>query len=97
MDRNEYTLDFQAGMAQDVETAEPQWVVYVNIQGSWIEKPESVKRIFEWSREYVETFYERAGIIDMPEDGKTIYRWDEQAKGYSPASDHWIGVYKRKY
>jgi 4-amino-4-deoxy-L-arabinose transferase-like glycosyltransferase len=97
MERNEYTLDFQAGMAQDVENAEPEWIVFVSIQGSWIEKPESVDRIFDWSKEYVEAFYERAGIIDMPADGHTIYRWDEQAKGYLPASDHWIGVYKRKY
>jgi hypothetical protein len=87
----------QEEMVREIVSASPEWVVLVNVQASWILRPESVTAIFEWSNGYVDEFYDTVGIIDIPADGKTSYRWNELAKDYSPVSDHWIGVYKRKY
>jgi hypothetical protein len=97
MDRNEFTFEMQEEMVREIVAANPELVILVNVQASWIVKPESVPVIFEWSNGYVDEFFDTAGIIEIPEEGQTIYRWGAQAAGYSPGAGHWIGVYKRKH
>jgi 4-amino-4-deoxy-L-arabinose transferase-like glycosyltransferase len=94
---HKYAPQMQAQMIQEIESAKPELIVFVSIQGSWILRPESVKTIFEWFDGYAESFYKTVGIIDMPPYEETIYRWDEQATGYKPESVHWIEVLKRKH
>jgi len=96
MDWNEYTFEIQEEMVREVATGEPEWVVLVNIQGSWILKPESVPVIFEWSNWFVEELYDTVGLIEIPKEGDTIYNWGGQAAGLSATTEHWIAVYKRK-
>jgi 4-amino-4-deoxy-L-arabinose transferase-like glycosyltransferase len=97
MDTHEYVPTMQAQMIQEIESAKPEWIVFVSMQGSWIIKPESVMTIFDWFNGYAENFYNTVGIVDMPPYEETIYRWDEQATGYKPESVYWIEVLRRKH
>jgi hypothetical protein len=71
-------------------------LIFVNIPWSWLGKPGSKKEIFEWSERYRDEFYEVAGIIELTSLNKTLYRWDEEAIGYTPKSDYWLVVFVRK-
>ena len=99
MEPCDYALatQMQTEMIQEIESAKPEWIVFVSVQGSWIKRPDSVTIIFDWVMGYVENFYDTVGIIDMPPYEQTIYRWNEQAADYTPAAVHWIAVYKRKH
>ncbi|MGA2071535.1 MAG: hypothetical protein ABSG97_09320 [Sedimentisphaerales bacterium] len=41
--------------------------------------------------------YNLVGVVNMLPSGQTVYRWDEQAVDYTPASEFWVAVYKRRH
>ncbi len=86
----------QQEMIQEIESARPKYLIFVNIPTSWLAGPESATHILEWSERYRDEFYEVAGIIDIVSWDRTLYRWDEEAIGYTPKSDFWLAVFVRK-
>jgi hypothetical protein len=97
MEVHDYAAAMQKEMIGEIESAKPELMVFVNVRTSWLRRNSSVTTIFNWFGRYAENFYDRVGIIEMRPDGQTIYRWDEQAAGYTPTSGHWVAVYKRKH
>ncbi len=96
MEDHEFADVMQQEMIEEIETARPKFLVFVNVPTSWLAGPESNTRIFGWSERYRDEFYEIAGIIDMVSWDRILYRWDEEAVGYTPKSDLWLAVFKRK-
>ena len=96
MEDHKFASKMQQEMIQEIESARPKYLIFVNIPSSWLAKPESIKDIFEWSERYWHAFYEVAGIIDMVSWDQTVYRWDEEAIGYTPKSEFWLAVFVRK-
>lgn len=96
METHPYAQKMQGQMIKEIEAAGPRWLVFVKIQSSWIERPESVKDIFIWFDAYVNSYYDLAGVAEMSPEGQTIYRWKTRVADYNPASEHGILVFKRK-
>jgi len=96
MEDHDFAQAMQQEMIQEIESARPKYLVFVNIAMSWFVRPDSVKDIFEWSERYQDEFYEVAGIIDMVSWDRVLYRWDEEAIGYSPQSEFWLAVFVRR-
>jgi hypothetical protein len=96
MEPHPYALQLQKEMIQEVESACPEFLVFVNCSTSWQAQPNSEKLIFEWFQQYQLKHYRRVGIIDVIRPGKTVYRWGEKALGYSPQSIHSLYVLQRK-
>ncbi|MCJ7730358.1 MAG: hypothetical protein MUO27_10845 [Sedimentisphaerales bacterium] len=97
MEAHDYAAAMQKEMIQEIESAKPELMVFVNVRTSWLTRNSSVTTIFNWFDQYADNFYDRVGIIEMRPDGQTIYRWDEQTAGYRHTSDRWVAVYKRKH
>lgn len=100
MKKHDYALHMQKEMIREIESARPKFLIFVNIPASWLVNKDSKRVIFRWSEQYHKKFYQKVGVIDiivsLDRTIHTIYRWDEQAVGYSPKSRFWLTVYRRK-
>jgi hypothetical protein len=87
----------QEFMRQLVE-ARPEFIVVMSggFRGSWLLDPESNLSLFEWSAKYFDEFYERVGVIDSISPRAVISRWNAEALDYTPQSEKFILVLKRK-
>jgi hypothetical protein len=96
MEEHDYALKMQKEMITEIESARPEFIIFVNVTNSWILRPASERLIFDWFKIYHREHFERVGVVDIISQGQTIYRWDDEAVGYSPRSEDWISVYKRR-
>ena len=91
-----YALEMQKEMIREIEAARPRYLVFVNIESSWLLGPNSERLILEWAPRYVQKYYERVGVVDILSPELTKYAWDGEAIGYNPRSSYYIYVFKRK-
>jgi len=96
MENQPYAVRMQKDMIREIEAARPKFLVFVNVNTSWLMQRNSEKMIFNWFKEYRQKYYQTVGIIDIPESGQTVYRWGSNATGYSPRSKSWLSVAQRK-
>ncbi len=95
MEDQPYALTMQDEFIQQVESARPEYVVFVNIATSWLARQSSPKRIFEWWKGYYPQHYVPVGVADILSEDFTEYKWGDVA-GYRPQSPNVIWVLKRK-
>lgn len=95
MKTHPYALKMQNEMIQQIESADPKFLIFVNVRTSWLPRPDSNTTILEWFEQY-KNKYEAVGIVDIISMDKTVFRWDKEVQGYSPQSDFWLVVLKRK-
>lgn len=96
MEPHPYALQMQREMIREIETARPEFLIFVNVLTSWLPRPGSNKLIFRWFQQYRQKYYEQVGVIDIISRRRTVYRWGRRSVEYSPRSDHWILVLRRK-
>jgi hypothetical protein len=96
MEPHPYALEMQKEMIQQIETARPKFLIFVDVSTSWLTAPTSHTLIFNWFEKNQEKHYKLVGAIDIISDDKTVYRWDEKGFEYKPRSDSWIAVLERK-
>lgn len=95
MENHKYALTMQEEMIREIESACPEYLVFVNVATSWLWRQESEGMIFEWFKRYQEN-YNLVGVIDILAANRTDYYWDEKAVGYSAKSKYWLCVLRRK-
>jgi hypothetical protein len=95
MENQRYAPVMQQELIRETETARPKFIVFVNVRSSWIIRPGSVTLIFDWAKKYLAENYVRVGVVDIFPD-KTLYLWNTEAIGYSPRSQAFLEVYRRK-
>jgi hypothetical protein len=83
MENQPFARKMQAEMAQEVERAKPEFIVYVNVFISWYRNPASEGWIFSWLQQFLEKNYEIVGVAEIFGREATQYRWGVQA-GSSP-------------
>jgi hypothetical protein len=90
-----YAFDMQKDMAREIEQAQPDFMVFVKINASWLSKPESNTFILDWFRQYASANYQIVGIADElgPE---TRYVWGDEAKIYHEQSQFALEIFQRK-
>jgi hypothetical protein len=96
MEGLKYALKMQKEMAEEIETAQAKYLVWVNVRTSWLVRPESQRYIFKWFEEYSNKDFNLVVVIDILSDSQTVCRWDSEATNYSPRSPFFLYVYKRK-
>jgi hypothetical protein len=84
----------QREMIKEVEAAAPRFLVFVSATCSWIARPGSDRTIFGWFAAYQRGFT-RVGVVDIPPQQETVYRWGDAAAGYAPRSDVRLMVFER--
>jgi len=96
MESHDYASQMQAEMIDEIEKAQPEFMVLANISTSWLLKPDSDKRIFKWFKKYIPEYYDVVGVVDIVFSDITIYRWGKEAAGYRPQSSFNMFVFRRK-
>ena len=95
MEEQPYNLKMQEEMIADIEKAKPKFVVFCRVPFSWLQRPKSPTRIFEWSNEYLQKGYDLVGAADIKPEG-TQFVWDEAAKGFNSQNQNVVLVFRRK-
>ena len=96
MESHDYAPEMQKEMINDIENARPKILILVNISTSWLAEPNSPKLIAKWFDSYRSQFYDIAGAVDILPSGQTDYRWNKQTANYTPASEFWVAVFKKR-
>ena len=96
MEDQKYALKMQKEMAEEIERARPKYLIFVHVASSWLVRRKSIAYIFDWYKEYTQKNFDLVGVIDVLSRAQTVYRWENEAIGYSPRSIHHLFVYKRK-
>jgi len=93
--RQTYAKRMREEMMREVETAKPEYVVFVRNRMSWLSTSrDAEKAVLDWVRGYLAGAYHRVGAIDHLADQITC-RWDDEAPGYAPQSDTYILLFRR--
>jgi hypothetical protein len=95
MESQPYAAQMQDEMIREIESAKPQYVVVVRDINSWVVRADSVTRIFDWYKAYLQTGFERVGLVEAFGNRSEI-RWDEEAKGRRPQADVYFEVFRKK-
>ncbi|HWD19714.1 MAG TPA: glycosyltransferase family 39 protein [Verrucomicrobiae bacterium] len=90
-----YAHDMQAEMIRDVEGAKPEYIVLANIVASWMIWPGAEMTAIDWSSQYVDRYYEKAGAVYIYPD-HTEYAWSADAMKKTLDTYSVVFLYHRK-
>ena len=96
MKNNEFALRMQQEMISEIESVNPEYLVFVRSETSWLPKKSSNKLIFEWFEQYKQRHYQPVGLVDVVSPEETIYRWGKECEEYKCRSETRLGVFRRK-
>jgi hypothetical protein len=96
MENQPLALQMQKEMVEEVEKAKPSYLIYVNVPQSWLTQPSSESYLIKWFDKYYQKNFDLVGVVDIISNRRTVYRWENEAKSYSPQSPYFLFVFKRK-
>jgi len=96
MEEQKYALRMQKEMIEEIEKAQPEYLVFVGVSTSWLVRPNSERSIFDWFTGYSKKNFSLVGVVDILSNMQTEYRWGDKAAHYSPRSPYFLYVYKKK-
>ena len=94
MEEHDFAIQMQEEMIREIESAQPEILVVVNVYESWLMRPNSHLLLLEWFESYWTRHYQMIGTADITSRG-TKYYWLPDVK-WPPESDSYIAVFKRK-
>jgi 4-amino-4-deoxy-L-arabinose transferase-like glycosyltransferase len=94
LELQKFALSMQDEMIQEIESARPKYLVYVNEKSSWARKDESQLKIFQWLETRANQGYRVDGYVDMIPGG-SVYVWGDEARKYTPKSKDHILLLRR--
>jgi hypothetical protein len=95
MEIQKFADRMQKEMMDEVDRANPRYVVMVSSKGSWIRREGSELAIFRWLEAKVRNGYVTEGIVEVQPDGTTNAVWGAEAAAYKPRSREIITIYRR--
>lgn len=93
MEAHEFALEMQRRLIADVELAKPEYLLFVRIDTSWLQRPDSRTLIYEWFTGYKEG-YDRVGVVEIFEKSTRYSWWKESI--WPPQTPYWIEVLRKK-
>ena len=95
MESHPYALQMQREMAQQIQTAKPRFLIYVDLFTSLGVGPTSEKYIFDWLDRYLREHYHLVGAAALITINHTAYCWDEDVEKCLSSSPFSIAVLQR--
>jgi 4-amino-4-deoxy-L-arabinose transferase-like glycosyltransferase len=97
MEKHIYARQMQTEMIKEIEETSPEFIVMVKISGSWVTtRPDFPPTLKNWAQNYLNREYELSGVVDILSQEETVYKWGEQAMGYSPQSMNHLLIHKKR-
>jgi hypothetical protein len=81
-------------MIAEIENGKPRYLVMVSSPTSWLMRPDSDRRIFDWVQQRVRQGYELEGLVEITPGQETVYRWGEEARRTAPASKNVLQIFR---
>jgi hypothetical protein len=96
MENQRFARQMQEEMIREVEQARPEFLVFVNVYESWLDRPESERQVFDWFEQY-QQYFDRVGLVELHGQQPAKYYWGEDARRYVPPEDgDWASILQRK-
>jgi 4-amino-4-deoxy-L-arabinose transferase-like glycosyltransferase len=92
---HEYRSAMQQEMTREIESANPKFIIVVNVFTSWLIQPKSEMYLFSWLRDYLKKGYTLVGVADIPPSGMTVYKWYDDAINHTIGSMNFLLVFER--
>lgn len=92
VERQPFSSKMQAEFIQGVETADPDYVVFVSIPNSWLAEPDSDRALFRWFGQYAQKHLHEVAMIELVSPQRTEYRWARDTVELRPRTARWIAV-----
>jgi hypothetical protein len=89
-----YAPVMQSEFIEEVQSAAPEFVVYVLLDRSWLRRANSDQHIFHWADQYTREHYSLVGVADGG-GNHDVYRWGQEALTYRPRRPEVLLVYRR--
>jgi hypothetical protein len=98
MEQQPYVTAMQREMIQEIERANPAYVVFVNIHTSWQQSLTYTNTsIFVWFDKYRQERLQLVGVTEIPPGQPTEYRWfGPQDAVIEPRSAFWLAIFKSR-
>lgn len=94
MESHPFARQMQDEMIAQIETGQPRLLVFVNVATSWLATAESDQHILNWVQQYWGAHYRRVGVIELPPEGPSRFRWGDNPA--APQGDSWLVVFERE-
>lgn len=96
METHKYALAMQKRMINEIEQNNPEYVVFVSVPTSWLQRPESSTLIFDWFKEYRHARLQMVGYVEIL-PGESVYHWlNENDPPAHTSAEFWLAIYKRR-
>jgi hypothetical protein len=87
----------QHDLMQRLDASPPRWIALVSAANSWWQPQEGVDMpILDWMDRFLPAHYDVVGVADIVSPFRTVYLWDDAARGYEGKSPSAIWVYRRR-
>jgi len=77
MEKQPFARQFRQQMIQEIEAAQPKYVVFVNLKASWLPPPNADMTIANWFIDYQSRHLKLVGIVEADDAMRITYRWDK--------------------
>ena len=95
MEPQSYARQMQEEMIRQIESGRPKYLIFTSVPTSWMRRPESDSMIFAWATDYIRTFYEIVGLVNILSPDHTDYYFD-QLPNPMPELANYILICRRK-
>lgn len=95
MEDHDFSLSMQKEMIEQIESNNPEFLLFVNISTSWLKREKSEDYIFEWVNTYINKNYELSAMTDMNSSFGKSFISGEALKS-AQSKDNVIWIFKRK-
>ncbi len=94
VEEQKYGTVMQKEMIREVESAKPEFLVFVQMHESWNTRQHADEGIFDWLDAYIRNNYVLEGIADG--GNHDIYAWGPQAAEYHPRKPEFTLLFRRR-
>lgn len=96
MEQQQYASQMQQEMIDEIEAVAPDILIFVNVESSWLTRPDSEQRIQSWYTRYGLRHYNLVGVVDIAYPRPTEYHWGPTAGNFPPQSSSFVLIHRRK-
>jgi hypothetical protein len=95
MEPQPYAVAMQQEMIREIERADPAYLIFVNVDYSWLQRLDSNLQIFDWFGKYSTEHFRPVGLVEIfPEHSEC--RWGFPPATAPPRTRDWLAVFQNK-
>jgi 4-amino-4-deoxy-L-arabinose transferase-like glycosyltransferase len=90
-----YAAGMQREMMAEIEAGDPEFIVVVAVDTSWLFEQNSETMLVDWATGLLSEKYRKVGLADMHPHEETVYYWGEKAEKAAPRSEFFVSIYRK--